>query len=267
MTKRSTYLFIIIGLLACLVSCSEKEITLLSDDAVSKLKGKVKLISIKTETETTSTRWVYDDAQDVKAYQISNPATKTDVVETYIKDATGKITSIRIEDQTTKATYERKLEYNDRGRLSKVSETLPNGEQYTDNYAFNADGTLYSYNRMKLVSGRNVLVRNMQYKWKSNNVQTIIESGTNNYYEEEDFLYETTENTLAKFFKEQFPMPRLLAEEVSQNMPSSSIKQFDGNNFKYQTETNTEGKLTKFSVLVNKNNTLSPVKEIVVEYY
>ena len=73
-------------------------------------------------------------------------------------------------------------------------------------------------------------------------MQTIIESGINNFYEEEDFLYDTKDNTLAKFFKEQLPMPRLLAEEVSQNMPTSSIKQFDGNNFKYETETNAEVK-------------------------
>jgi hypothetical protein len=39
-----------------LVSCSEDEIILQSNEAALKLKGKVKLISIKSETETTSTR-------------------------------------------------------------------------------------------------------------------------------------------------------------------------------------------------------------------
>ena len=231
MTKQSTYLLLFI--MASLSACQDENQLLKTPDATLKLKGKVKSIAIKSDTENTSTKWLYDDAQAVKAYQISNLSTNTSIVETYIKDAAGKITSIKIEDQSTKATYERKLEYNDRGRLSKVSETLPNGEQYNDNYTFNADGTLYNYNRLKVVSGRNVLVRNIQYKWKTNNVQTIIESGTNNYYEEEYFLYDTKENTLAKFFKEQLPMPRILAEEVSQNMPTSSIKQFDGNNFKY----------------------------------
>ena len=73
MTKYISYLLLFMSFIIGLVSCSEYEIILQSNEAALKLKGKVKLISIKSETETTSTRWVHDDAQAVKSYQISNP--------------------------------------------------------------------------------------------------------------------------------------------------------------------------------------------------
>ena len=73
MTKYITYLLLFMSFIIGLVSCIEDEIILKSNEATLKPKGKVKLISMKSETETSYTRWVYDDAQAVKSNQISNP--------------------------------------------------------------------------------------------------------------------------------------------------------------------------------------------------
>lgn len=72
MTKYISYLLSFMSFIIGLVSCSEYEIILQSNEAALELKGKAKLISRKRKTETTRTRWVYDDSQALKLYQISN---------------------------------------------------------------------------------------------------------------------------------------------------------------------------------------------------
>jgi hypothetical protein len=105
------------------------------------------------------------------------------------------------------------------------------------------------------------------HKWLGNATNKADRSLAGGY-EEEDNQYGTSDNLLAKFYKEEVNLFGGFAPEfISQNSPTMSIKLFEGSRNKYEYEINQSNKLIGYKVLINKNGNWQDYKKIKILYY
>ncbi|WP_337045153.1 hypothetical protein [Emticicia sp. 17c] len=263
MTKK---LSIILITLTILWGCADE---LLPSPTGNQLKGVIKAFVLKTASSTTKTIWEYDVKTKIvtgfKTYNVADNALLNS--EVYVRDTTGKVLSAKVVFADTKQNYDRTYEYNNLGRLAKVTETLASGEQYIEKYTYGAEGKLTEYLR-QLIKGNSVATqRYVGYKWKSGNIETMTESTIKNGYEEQDFQYGVQANLLAKLYQTELKLPRMNPEEITDKYPTNSEKLFAGIKYTYSYETNTEGKLTKQIINQIKEGQTSLESELTIEYY
>lgn len=233
------------------------------------LKGAIKTFVLKTASATTKTIWEYDEkTKRVTGFKTYN-ATDNSLLnsEAYVRDTSGKVLSAKVVFADAKQNFDRTYEYNNLGRLAKVTETLASGEQYIEKYTYGAEGKLTEYLR-QLVKGNSVATqRYVGYKWKNGNIETMTESTIKNGYEEQDFLYGSQANLLAKLYQTELKLPRMNPEEITTQYPTDSEKLFAGIKYTYSYETNADGKLTKQMINQIKEGQTSLESELSIEYY
>jgi hypothetical protein len=244
-------IFVLSLLLACK---SQTEIDLLSEKSKeSPLKGKTQTrIVLDAVGNKTTTEWVYDaTTKQIIGSKVSDSLAKTSSTETFKRDADGKMLSISIEKKAadgTKALSEKVYKY-EGNKLASITETV-NNEQLTNEYGY--EGQLIKYTHTSNKGGRLSTLQLINYTWKQGNVINKTDRSLAGGYEEEDFQYNTGENILAKFYKEELKLDSYLPEIISQHLPASSVKLFEGSRFKYEYEYNQENKIVGYQTFINK---------------
>ena len=132
-----------------------------------------------------------------------------------------------------------------------------------DEFVYNVDNQLIKYSRNSVRNGRESNIQIIQYTWKQGNVTNKTDRSLLGGYEEEDYQYGTSENQLAKFYKEELNLfGGFTPELISQNSPSTNIKLFEGSSYKYESEVNQSNKLTGYKILINKGGTWQDYSQI-----
>ena len=257
---------VLIITLAILSSCADEMLNL---PVQNQMKGAIKTFITKTPTTTTRTIWEYDEktkrVTGFKSYNVADNALINS--ETYVRDTSGKVLSAKVVFADTKQNYDRTYEYNNQGKLAKMTETLVSGDQYVEKYTYGSEGKLTEYLR-QLVKGNSVVTqRYVGYKWKNGNIETMLESTVKNGYEEQDFQYSTQANLLAKLYQTELKLPRMNPEEITAQYPTDSEKLFAGIKYTYQYENNPEGKLIKQIISQIKDGKTSLESELSIEYF
>ncbi|RYU94735.1 hypothetical protein [Emticicia agri] len=116
-------LSIVLITLSILWGCADE---LLPTPTGNQLKGVIKTFVLKTALATTKTIWEYEEKTKritgFKTYNVADNALLNS--ETYIRDTSGKVLSAKVVFADAKQNYERTYEYNNQGRLAKITETL-----------------------------------------------------------------------------------------------------------------------------------------------
>ena len=107
----------------------------------------------------------------------------------------------------------------------------------------------------------------INYTWKQGNISNKTDRSLAGGYEEEDFQYNNGENLLAKFYKEELKLVSYLPEIISQNLPASSVRLFEGSRFKYEYEYNQDNKIVGYKTLINNGGTWQTYKQVKITYY
>ena len=263
---------LLISILSLCLACQDKEIVLLTDRAKEHpLKGKVKSMALLSGTNKTTTEWVYDAiTKQLSGSKIIDSLAKTSIVETYKRDADGKMQSIGIEKMNadgSKNQSEKLFVYNEKNQVLSIKETIKD-ETLVDEFVYNIDNQLIKYSRNSVRNGRTSNLQIIQYTWKQGNATNKTDRSLAGGYEEEDYQYGTSENLLAKFYKEELNLFGGFAPEfISQNSPTTSIKLFEGSRYKYESEVNQSNKLIGFKILINKGGTWQDYSQIKISYY
>ena len=240
------------------LSCKDGEIDLLTEQAKENpLKGKVQTLLTKNGNNKTSTEWLYDaTTKALTGSKTIDSVAKTTTTETFKRDTEGKIQSIAIEKTNAdgnKTQSEKVYTYNEKGQILTIKEALKD-EILADEFIYNVDNQIVRYSRNSIKGGRMSNLQIIQYTWKQGNATNKTDRSLAGGYEEEDYQYGTSENLLAKFYKEELKLlGGYTPEFISQKAPTSSNRLFDGLRFKYESEVNQANKLISFKVLVNKN--------------
>jgi hypothetical protein len=250
MKMRKIYVCVL-GFLS-LIACQKDDLNPEVDARLAKLKGKIRLITETDAKGETSNRFFdYDTKPQLVGYQVNDAQSKLLRYEALVFDANGQLSSIKTQN-ADKSISEKKLVYYSSGKVKQAIETLANGDQNIEEYLFDAQGRISEYTEKQIKGNLRIVLRYMRYTWKNDNVESIIESGINNKYEEEYFEYDTNQaNPLSQAYKEVVGLPHILPEKISKNKLLSSMKIFIGNRIKYDYQTNTEGKVTNFRTTQN----------------
>jgi hypothetical protein len=268
--KQNMYLFI--AALSVLVACKDNELELISDKVQENpLKGKAKaIVTIDASSNKITTEWQYDATTlQLTGSKITDSLAKTTVAETFKRDTDGKIISISIEKTNTdgtKSQSEKTYKYNEKGQISSLTEAL-NGEQLIEDYGYDTDNKLIKYVRTSNKAGRVSNLQQINYTWKQNNVSSLIDRSLAGGYEEIDFQYNTGENFLAKYYKEELKINIIKPETISQNMLASSVKLFEGSRYKYEYEYGSENKMLGYKILVNSSGTWKTYSQVRFVYH
>jgi hypothetical protein len=266
-------MFLCISVLSLLLACkSQTEIDLLSEKSKENpLKGKVQAVIISDAVgNKTTTEWVYDaTTKQIIGSKVSDSLAKTSSTETFKRDTDGKMLSIAIEKKAadgTKIQSEKVYKY-EGSKLASITETLST-ELLTDEYGYDTEGKLIKYARISNKGGRLSTLQLINYTWKQGNINNKTDRSLAGGYEEEDFQYGTSENLLAKFYKEELNLfGGYTPEFISQNSPATSIKLFEGSRYKYESEVNQSNKLIGFKILINKGGVWQDYSRTKISYY
>lgn len=263
---------LLISTLSLFLACQDSELILLNEQAKEHpLKGKVKSMVVLSGTNKSTTEWVYDvTTKQLTGSKIIDSLAKTSIVETYKRDTDGKMQSIGIEKTSadgSKIQSEKVFVYNEKNQVSSIKETIKD-ETLVDEFVYNVDNLMIKYSRNSVRNGRTSNVQIIQYKWKQGNVTNKTDRSLASGYEEEDYQYGTSENLLAKFYKEELNLfGGYTPEFISQNSPATSIKLFEGSRYKYESEVNQSNKLIAYKILINKDGTWQDYSQIKISYY
>jgi hypothetical protein len=258
--------------LSICLACQDKEINLLNEQAKEHpFKGKVKSMAVSSGTNKTTTEWAYDaTTKQLTGSKIIDSLAKTNIIETYKRDTDGKMQSIGIEKTNadgSKIQSEKFFVYNEKNQVLSIKETIKD-ETFADEFVYNVDNQLIKYSRNSMKNGRASNVQIVQYTWKQGNATNKTERSLSGGYEEEDYQYGTSENLLAKFYKEELNLfGGYTPEFISQNSPATSIKLFEGSRYKYESEVNQSNKLIAYKILINKGGTWQDYSQIKISYY
>lgn len=263
---------LLISILSICLACQDKEIDLLNEQAREHpLKDKVKSMVVFFGTNKTTTEWIYDTTtKQLTGSKITDSLAKTSLIETYKRDTDGKMQSISIEKTDAdgnKGQSEKIYTYNEKGRLLSIEENIKD-EITTDDFMYDTDGQMIRYSRNSVRNGRTSNLQIIQYIWKQGNAITKTDRSLTGGYEEEDYQYGTSENLLAKFFKEELNLVGGYTPEfISQNAPVTSIKLFEGSRYKYESEVNQSNKLIGFKILIDKGGVWQNYSQLRISYY
>lgn len=263
---------LLISILSICLACQDSEIDLLTEQAKEHpLKGKVKSMAVLSGTYKTTTEWVYDaTTKQVIGSKIIDSLAKTSIVETYKRDTDGKMQSIGIEKTSadgSKIQSEKVFVYNEKNQVLSIKEAIKD-ETLADEFIYNVDNQLIKYSRNSVRNGRTSNIQIVQYTWKQGNATNKTDRSLAGGYEEEDYQYGTSENLLAKFYKEELNIfGGFTPEFISQNSPATSIKLFEGSRYKYESEVNQSNKLIGYKILINKGGSWQDFKQIKISYY
>ena len=254
------------------MACQDSEIDLLTEQAKEHpLKGKVKSMAVLSGTNKTTTEWMYDaTTKQLTGSKIIDSLVKTSIIETYKRDTDGKMQSIGIEKTNTdgsKIQSEKVYAYNEKNQVLSIKETVKD-EILVDEFVYNVDNQLIKYSRNSVRNGRASNIQIVQYTWKQGNATNKTDRSLAGGYEEEDYQYGTSENLLAKFYKEELNLFGGFAPAfISQNSPATSIKLFEGSRYKYESEVNQFNKLIAYKILISKDGTWQDYSQIKISYY
>jgi hypothetical protein len=228
-------------------------------------------MAVSSGTNKTTTEWVYDaTTKQLIGSKIIDSLAKTRIIEIYKRDTDGKMQSIGIEKTNadgSKIQSEKVFAYNEKNQVLSIKETIKD-ETLADEFVYNVDNQLIKYSRNSVRNGRESNIQIIQYTWKQGNVTNKTDRSLLGGYEEEDYQYGTSENQLAKFYKEELNLfGGFTPELISQNSPSTSIKLFEGSRYKYESEVNQSNKLTGYKILINKGGTWQDYSQIKISYY
>jgi hypothetical protein len=270
-------MFLCISVLSLLLACkSQTETDLLTDKSKENpsgnalLKGKTQAIIVFDAVGNKSTtEWVYDEVtKQIVGSKVSDSLAKTSSIETFKRDTDGKMLSVAIEKKAadgTKTQSEKVYKYED-SKLVSITETLST-ELLSDEYGYDTEGKLIKYARISNKGGRLSTLQLINYIWKQGNISNKTDRSLAGGYEEEDFQYNSGENLLAKFYKEELKLVSYLPEIISQNLPASSVRLFEGSRFKYEYAYNQENKIVGYKTLINMGGTWQTHKQVKIMYY
>ena len=221
--------------------------------------------------DKTTTEWVYDaTTKQLSDSRIIDSLAKTSIIEIYKRDTDGKMKSIGIDKTNadgSKIQSEKVYVYNEKNQVLSIKETIKD-ETLTDEFVYNVDNQLIKYSRNSVRNGRASNIQIIQYTWKQGNATNKTERSLSGGYEEEDYQYGTSENLLAKFYKEELNLfGGYTPEFISQNSPATSIKLFEGSRYKYESELNQSNKLIAYKILINKDGNWQDYSQIKISYY
>lgn len=264
------YLYILV--LSLLLACkSQTEIDLLTEKTKENpLKGKTQAMIVSDASgNKISTEWIYDvTTKQIIGSKITDSLSKIIFIETFKRDATGKMLSIAVEKKAadgTKTQSEKVYQY-EGSKLISITENL-NSEQLIDEYGYDSEGKLIKYTRSSTNRGMRSTLQMINYTWKGGNIVNRTDRSISGGYEEEDFQYNTGENLLAKFYREELKINNLVLEIISQNLPTSSVRLFEGSRFKYEYEYNQSNQIIGYKTLINKGGTWQTYKYFKITYY
>lgn len=263
---------LLISILSICLACHDSEIELLTEVAKEHpLKGKVKSIAVLYGTNKTITEWIYDAiTKQLIGSKTTDSLAKANIIETYKRDTNGKMQSISIEKTNADGSEnqsEKVFAYNEKNQILSIKETIKD-ETLVDEFVYNVDNQLIKYSRNSVRNGRTSNIQIIQYTWKQGNATNKTDRGLASGYEEEDYQYGTSENLLAKFYKEELNLfGGFTPEFISQNSPATSIKLFEGSRYKYESEVNQSNKLIGYKILINKDGNWQDYKQIKISYY
>jgi hypothetical protein len=272
MNKNKTYMLLYISIMSVMFACKgQTELDLLTDKAQpSPLLGKAK--AIKTTDafgNKITTEWVYDaTTKQIIGSKITDSLAKTSNTEIFKRDMDGKMLSVSIEKKAadgTKTQSEKVYKY-DGSKLVSITETLAT-EQIIDEFGYDTEGKLIKMTHNSVKSGKTNVLQLVNYSWTKGNVTGITDRSLMCGYEEIDLQYNTGENLLAKFYKEELKLNAFSPEILSQNLPASSVKLFEGSKYKYEYEYNKENKIVGYKTLVNKGGVWQTFSAMQVFYY
>ena len=263
---------LLLSVLTLCLACQDDEINLLNERAKEHpLKGKVKSMVVMLGANKTITEWVYDaTTKQLTGSKIIDSQAKTSISETYKRDTDGKMQSISSEKTNadgSKIQSEKVYAYNEKNQVLSIKETIKD-ETLADDFIYNADNQLIKYSRNSVRNGRASNIQIIQYTWKQGNATNKTDRSLAGGYEEEDYQYSTSENLLAKFYKDELNIfGGYTPEFISQNSPATSTKLFEGSRYKYESEVNQANKLIGFKILINKGGVWQDYSQIKVLYY
>ncbi len=264
---------LLISILSLCLACQDSEIDLLNEQAKEHpLKGKVKSLAVFAgNNNKTTTEWVYDaTTKQLTGSKITDSLAKTSIIESLKRDSEGKMQSISIEKTNadgSKIQSEKVYAYNEKNQVLSIKETVKD-ETLVDEFVYNVDNQLIKYSRNSVRNGRASNIQIIQYTWKQGNATNKTDRSLAGGYEEEDYQYGTSENLLAKFYKEELNLfGGYTPEFISQNSPATSIKLFEGSRYKYESEVNQSNKLIAYKILINKDGNWQDYSQIKILYY
>jgi hypothetical protein len=271
MNYRTRNMFIYLSLFSILLACNDNEVNLLNPE--NPLKGKAKAVLVSTANgNKITTEWVYDaTSKQLIGSKQSDSLAKTSQTETFKRDTDGKMLSIAIEKKAsdgTKTTSEKVYKYNDKNQLLSITETT-NAAVLVEDFTYDTAAQLIKYSSSsKTNGGQNATLQTIQYTWTQGNVSNKTERSLAVGYEEEDYQYGTTENVLAKFYKEELKIDvGSKPEMISKNALTSSVRLFEGSRFKYEYDYNQSNQLIAYKILLNKNGTFQNYSEMKIIYH
>lgn len=263
---------LLISILSICLACQDSEIDLLTEQVKEHpLKGKVKSMVVLSGTNKTTTEWVYDaTTKQLTGSKIIDSLAKTSIIETYKRDTDGKMQSIGIEKTNadgSKTQSEKVFVYNEKNQVLSIKEIIKD-ETFADEFVYNVDNQMIKYSRNSVKNGRTSNIQIVQYTWKQGNATNKTDRSLAGGYEEEDYQYGTSENLLAKFYKDELSLfGGFTPEFISQNSPATSIKLFEGSRYKYESEVNQSNKLIGYKILINKGGVWQDYSQIKISYY
>ncbi|WP_435353248.1 hypothetical protein [Emticicia sp. SJ17W-69] len=265
-------MYLYISVLSMLLACkSQTEIDLLTQKTKENpLKGKTQAIIVSDAAgNKITTEWVYDaTTKQIIGSKITDSLAKNINNETFKRDTDGKMLSIAIERKAadgTKTQSEKVYQY-EGSKLISITENL-NSEQLIDEYGYDSEGKLIKYTRSSTNRGMRSTLQIINYTWKGGNIVNRADRSLSGGYEEEDFQYNAGENVLAKFYKEELKINNLSLEIISQNLPASSVRLFEGSRFKYEYEYNQSNMIIGYKILISKSGIWQTYKQFKITYY
>lgn len=265
-------MLLLISIMSILFGCKgQTELDLLSEKAQpSPLLGKSKsIIAIDAVGNKITTEWVYDaTTKQIIGSKTSDSLAKTSNNETFKRDKDGKMLSVSIEKKATDGTkiQSEKVYKYEGSKLVSITETLVS-EQIIDEFGYDPADKLIKFSHSSVKGGKANVLQLINYAWKQGNITNITDRSLMGGYEEIDLQYNVGENLLAKFYKEELKLNAFSPEILSQNLPASSIKLFEGSKYKYEYEYNKENKIVGYKVLVNKGGLWQTFSALKISYY